>query len=522
MLQRLLLFAVFFSLLLAGQARAYRYFYLSDCEQTRLGEYVCFGFGDTLDGPMRTNTQFCLRGPCVIMDTICLWDEPHDWDSTIVFLVPPQYNCGSSLAPADAEHMRRVALQQGRFRSDPGKSIRLYLHGDSITFCRWWTGTLFDSTDSWTEEVINEECLFFDTPLEVQGHLTGELYIGCSHNILLMDDVVYDDADPVTGWTPETSNNMLLLASEREIKIANTYANGRNNSNGLGLNQTNRDSTSIVITAALYALHESFTFEQQNDPDSGYVYQDPPGTIHRDDRGTVYLFGSITQHRRGYMHRSNNGSTGYLKYWRYDHRFRTRFNPYPFFTEISHCRTTDTLDFGGIPVGQIARDTAYVCMWTDGGFGNLGSITATPPFGAQRIPPFYGERFAIPVSITPAHVGLFTGILQVMTDEYPYINEIVLRAFALPGGAPQHFSLTVSPNPFNLTTTLHYSVPQAGAVKIVLYDVLGRIAKQTDLERVSAGEHTVQINASELASGVYFVHLRAGDQTLTRKVFLLK
>ena len=45
------------------------------------------------------------------------------------------------------------------------------------------------------------------------------------------------------------------------------------------------------------------------------------GAPHRDDRGTIYLFGSLTQMRRGYVHRTNNGSTGYLKQYRYDKRF---------------------------------------------------------------------------------------------------------------------------------------------------------------------------------------------------------
>ena len=521
MLRKLILPAMLLALLAAGQAKAYRPFYASDCEQTRLGEYICFG-SDTLDGPMHFNSPICVMGHCFIADTLYLCQTHIQSDSTITFLVPPVYDCGTAWAPDTANNLRRAALEQSRFHAEPGKTVRLYLHGDSITFCRRWTGTLFDSSDCWSEEVINGECLFFDMPLEIEGHLTGEVYIGCSHNIMLLDDIVYDDADPLTGWTPETSNNMLLLASEKEIKIANTYANGRNNSNGLGDNQTNRDSTSIVISAALYALDESFTFEQQNDPDSGYIYQDPPGTPHTDDRGTVYLFGSLVQHRRGYVHRSNNGSTGYLKHWRYDHRFRTRFNPYPFFSEIPHCRTTDTLDFGGIPEGQVARDTAYICIWADGDFANLGSVSATSPFEAHRIPPFYGERFAIPVSITPTHTGLITGTLQVLTDQFPVVNQIVLRAFALPAGAPRHFDLSVSPNPFNLTTTLHYTVPEAGEVTIILYDVLGRLARQINLTGVAAGEHALQINASDLASGVYFVRLRSGEQMLTRKVFLLK
>jgi hypothetical protein len=70
-----------------------------------------------------------------------------------------------------------------------------------------------------------------------------------------------------------------------------------------------------VITAAIVALGESFCFENQNDPDSGYDFGS------QDDRGTIYLFGSLTQKRRGYVHRSNRTSTGYAKKYVYDKRF---------------------------------------------------------------------------------------------------------------------------------------------------------------------------------------------------------
>jgi hypothetical protein len=127
------------------------------------------------------------------------------------------------------------------------------------------------------------------------------------------------DANQQTGVTPETSHNIMGIVSEAQVKVANTPANGRENSAGQGLNQTNPNLTDVVITAAIVALGEDFTFENQNDPDSGYVCIPCPGNG-RDDRGTIYIYGSLTQMRRGYVHRSNLGSTGYLKQYRYDRR----------------------------------------------------------------------------------------------------------------------------------------------------------------------------------------------------------
>jgi hypothetical protein len=285
----------------------------------------------------------------------------------------------------------------------------------------------------------------------------------------------------------------------------------------LGNAQTNRDSTDVVITAALYALGRSFTFEQQNDADSGYVYEDPIGTPHRDDRGTIYIYGGLVQQRRGFVHRSTNTSTGYALQLRYDERFAHMTAPCGFeFDEDQNRRTTDTLDFGGVPLGQTVWDTARI--YTDTSI--LGSVVANAPFYATRTPPFEGDSFAIPVRFIPPRTGLFSGILYVSTT-YDYY-QIVLRGRGMPGGGPAPVSFDVSPNPFNLTTTLRFSLQNAGAVKITLYDVLGRAAKQMDLTGQEAGDHAVNLNAEGLASGVYFVRLQTENQTLTRKVLLLK
>jgi pectin methylesterase-like acyl-CoA thioesterase len=78
------------------------------------------------------------------------------------------------------------------------------------------------------------------------------------------------------------------------------------------------------------------------------------------------------------------------------------------------------------------------------------------------------------------------------------------------------------PNPFNPTTQLDYTVAKAGFVSLKVYDVLGREIAQLVGSIQSAGQYSVQFDASNLGSGVYFAMIRAGGQQNIVKMLLVK
>jgi hypothetical protein len=88
---------------------------------------------------------------------------------------------------------------------------------------------------------------------------------------------------------------------------------------------------------------------------------------------------------------------------------------------------------------------------------------------------------------------------------------------------PKEYSLAQNyPNPFNPTTKISYSLPIAGNVKLVVYDILGREVATLVNEYKTAGNHSVDFSASNLASGVYIYRMEAGTFKDTKKMLLVK
>ncbi len=78
------------------------------------------------------------------------------------------------------------------------------------------------------------------------------------------------------------------------------------------------------------------------------------------------------------------------------------------------------------------------------------------------------------------------------------------------------------PNPFNPTTTVQYAIPQKSNVTLKIYDVLGNEIATLVNEEKDRGVHTVNFDASQLASGIYIYKLQAGSFVETKKMILMK
>ncbi|HZW38391.1 MAG TPA: T9SS type A sorting domain-containing protein [Ignavibacteriaceae bacterium] len=78
------------------------------------------------------------------------------------------------------------------------------------------------------------------------------------------------------------------------------------------------------------------------------------------------------------------------------------------------------------------------------------------------------------------------------------------------------------PNPFNPTTKINYNIAKDGRASMVIYDVLGREVKKLFDEEKTKGNYSIELNASELSSGIYFYKLQTSDFSETKKMVLMK
>ncbi len=88
---------------------------------------------------------------------------------------------------------------------------------------------------------------------------------------------------------------------------------------------------------------------------------------------------------------------------------------------------------------------------------------------------------------------------------------------------PEVFSLGQNyPNPFNPITKIKFDIPNAGFIKLFVYDAIGReISKLVD-QQLQPGSYEVDWNASAYTSGIYFYSLISGGFTQTRKMLMIK
>lgn len=318
------------------------YLYLTDIETTEFDEIIWFwGPGeDTLRGRVHSNDYIGIRGRPAFYGKVTTSKSEfiHGIGYDPYFSTPPSFNVPKVFFPVTAENIRNNASI--RFTNDHGRLITcLQIDEGEIQVAQYQLGlphTPENVENESTVGVPNNGCIFVEGQLELSGILTGKLSIASSENMWLVDNIRYSETNPYTGFPVDGQqlSSILGLVSERNIIIKNTWENGRENSSR---------GSSIIINAAVVALNESFTFQHQNDEFDAYL-----SPVRPDERGAIFLLGCVSQHRRGYVHRSNFDGTGYDKQYLYDNRLDSE--PPPYFLE-----TTDESGAGFFDI----------CRWTE-------------------------------------------------------------------------------------------------------------------------------------------------------------
>lgn len=145
----------------------------------------------------------------------------------------------------------------------------------------------------------------------------------------------------------------------------------------------------------------------------------------------------------------------------------------------------------------------------------------------------YPDSIKMRVSTTP---GTSTGnyTLNIKTTGTGGMPPVHLRSFNIrvhnpigitPIGTnvPTKFDLLQNyPNPFNPVTNIKFDIAKTGLVKLSVYDITGRQVAELINGEIQAGSYNYDFNASNLASGIYFYKLEAGNFNSIKKMILVK
>ena len=169
------------------------------------------------------------------------------------------------------------------------------------------------------------------------------------------------------------------------------------------------------------------------------------------------------------------------------------------------------------PVSATSNDVRFYLTKDDGSYNFRGKIVDNhDPLVTQK---FNSINFALNTNAGTRAMKM----LNVKIDRGAPLDSVLVGVEGTESLLPTQYSLSQNyPNPFNPTTTINFALPKAGDVSLVVYDILGRKVAELINGNLAAGYHTINFNASNYASGVYFYRLQAGNFVSVKKLMLLK
>jgi hypothetical protein len=107
----------------------------------------------------------------------------------------------------------------------------------------------------------------------------------------------------------------------------------------------------------------------------------------------------------------------------------------------------------------------------------------------------------------------------------PSIKEVIKNSEKLEveNSLPKEFALYQNyPNPFNPTTVINYDIPKSTNVKLSIFNTLGQEVMKLVDEYKEAGSYSINFNAKNFSSGIYYYTISASDYNKTLKMMILK
>ena len=183
---------------------------------------------------------------------------------------------------------------------------------------------------------------------------------------------------------------------------------------------------------------------------------------------------------------------------------------------------------------QIELDASSIIVaYSDieGGFSGTGNINENPLFIDSNNNNFHFFEDSPCINTgTPDTTGLHLPGFDLDGNPRIYDNRIDMGAYEWQGVAvddtTQYYQETILhhnfPNPFSSSTNISFSLPHPEKVKIQIYNLKGQLVETLLDEQKPAGNHTMEWNAEQMSSGIYFIKLITEDKHIIQKVVVIK
>jgi hypothetical protein len=199
---------------------------------------------------------------------------------------------------------------------------------------------------------------------------------------------------------------------------------------------------------------------------------------------------------------------------------------------------TDRVKDFEMKIANIDNDNRQVVI------GLIAMVTKEAPDMASGSGPIANLHFKVsegvstleiePIKLTdPSHTLAYyyndysSGVPEVRTV-YPEMEKTEVNISGDGSALPTVYGLSQNfPNPFNPATEIKYAIPEAGPVKISVFNILGQNVRDLVDDQKQAGAYSVVWDGkdnygSSVASGVYFYRIKANNFSDTKKMVLLK
>ncbi len=161
---------------------------------------------------------------------------------------------------------------------------------------------------------------------------------------------------------------------------------------------------------------------------------------------------------------------------------------------------------GELMTGSVAAGTTWSKTYTytvPATYPSSGTKTIPAVLGDLELVAFISETYKDVVAVCKVPVTITTGIIN-------------------PGSMDDLVHLNTYPNPMANDGVVLFTLKGAESVIVNVVNTLGETVMTDNLNVLDSGEHKYNLDATRLSNGIYFLNVKVGENTLTKKIAVLK